>query len=168
MHLGDSPDWNFILVVITGVYVVLTYLLVRTSIRQAAAAETNAALFRQQMYRETRRRAGPLLVLVDQIGSRVSTWERAVRERDLSDLRAPIPDGIEEDLSRAATVDIYYHQQLSSAVRSLRRAAERAANLGGEDDAELLDQIKTDLRFARSDLYGIKASVYGWDEDEDQ
>jgi len=164
------PDWNLVLVVITGVYVCLTYLLVKTSLRQAAAAETNADLFRRQMYSESRRRTGPLLVLVKDIRSRVSDWEQVTRNcdlPDLTDLPALLPDTIDEDLSRAATVDIYYHQQLSRAVEELRRVTEHVARVGIDHDEELLRQIKINLEFAREHLRSIEASAYGWDEEEE-
>ena len=123
---GRGPrDWQPVLVIITAIYVFLTYNLLRTSVRQAEAAELNAKLLRNQLEDEKHRRAGPIALMVREIQSSLREWDRAARNGVAQELPQLFPPDFEQTLNLSATVDLYYHQELTSVQKALARASDK-------------------------------------------
>lgn len=166
---GHQLDWSFILVVITSVYVALTYLLVSTSVRQTKAAEENANLFRDQLQEERARQVGPIDALLLDLRDRISQWERPTDGSEVQDLPEILPPNFEETLQLSATVDLYCNhqlrrlrQKLEAVSTTIEHLRSRPGPLSTRDQA--WTDLKSDLRRASSSIRAIRQNLHGWDE----
>jgi len=180
---GRVQDWNFALlnslltvalVVITAIYVIITFLLLRIGDRQAVAAELNANLLRNQMENERYRRAGPIRAAAREIILNVVKWESAARKRDITqDLPDLLPPNFDTILSYSTTSeDLYNHQELEIVQKKLGNASAKMKNIRSAvaSSPEWLDSefinLQAELKSARSHLGNILTNIEGPNEEQ--
>lgn len=165
-------DWNGILVVITAIYVLLTYLLLRTSLRQAAASEQNIQLIHHQMAVEERRKAGPINVLARDVQDRLRASEKALREGMWGQAVLFIPENFDQVVALSASIDLYLHYQLTNVQKAVSRLNDALSVLRSQPTPEQRTaqaaSAEAHLKSATRALYNIRASINGWNEEEGQ
>jgi hypothetical protein len=167
-------DWSAILVVITAAYVLLTYLLLRTSLRQAAASEQNIQLIHHQMAVEERRKAGPIDVLARDVQERLGSSQKALHDGMWGQAVLFLPERFDQVVDLSATVDLYLHYELTNVQKAVSRLNSALSVLRSESTPEqstiqsAVASAKTHLKSVLGSLYNIRASINGWNEEEGQ